>query len=282
MSVSIKLNGSGLDFTADVTLFQATQIMAFIAQQGEATGAPMHLVTPPQVELPKGQTVVPIPQGRAYDSPRSAIDALVAKLIPHKIVAIAFYLGATSQNNMILSFEDVLAEFSKAGEAKPTHFPREVKKAVAEGYIYLENKNSFRLLSKTDTIPQDGFPKSKRKSSASRPKSSKPAEKLIVRPEVSAMPTTTTMDGYKDYFEIDKRTDQILWILKYAQANSLSSLNRREIIAVSSKLGGVFHVNNFTSANIPNVTKGYITLTGSLISISAKGEKHFTEIAKSK
>lgn len=283
MGVSIKLNGNGLDFTANITLFQATQIMAFIAQQGEDANTPLLSIVPAETELLQGSsTGSATVQNSAYDSPRSAIDSLVAKSIPQKIVAIAFYLGATSQNGMVLQFEDVLAEFAKAGAAKPTHFPREVKKTVAEGFIYLEDKSSFRLLSKTDTIPHDGFPKSKHKSATSKPKNGNPAEKLVVRPEILDMPITTTMDGHEDYFKIDKRPDQILWILKYAQVNSFTALNRREVLAISSKLGGVFNTGNFAGANQPNVTNGYITLTGSLISMSAKGEKHFAEIAKAK
>jgi hypothetical protein len=282
MDVSIKLNGSGLDFTGNVTLFQATQIMAFIAQRGEATEAPIQLITPPSKPELLVNPATDISRNSVYDSPRAAIDELGASSIPQKIVAIALYLGATSQNGTILDFEDVLAQFTKAGAAKPTHFSREVKKAVAEGFVYLEDKSTFRLLSKTDAIPQDGFPRLTRRSTASKKKPGAPAEKLTVRPEVASMPITTVMDGFKDYFTIDKRPDQILWILKYAQANLISSLNRVEIIAISSKLGGVFTSGNFASANLPNVTKGYITLTGSSISISAKGEQHVAELTTPK
>ncbi len=276
MSVSIKLNGSGLDFIADVTLFQATQIMAFIAQQGEAIDTPINLVTPPKTELLQDNAGKTTPSG-TYDSPRSAIDELAAKSIPQKIVAIAFYLGATSQNGMILNFEDVLAEFTKAGAAKPTHFAREVKKTVSEGYVYLEGKSAFRLLSKTDTIPRDKFPKLKRKSSATRPKSSAPGEKLTVRPEITSMPRETFLDGYKDHFEITNRSDQILWILKYAAKHSFPSLNRREIVTISSHLGGKLTGQNFTSSNGPNAKNGYISTTLSQITLSAKGEAYVTQ-----
>lgn len=278
MDVMIQLNGSGLDYNGKVTLFQATQIMAFIAQQGETSVPAISLVSPTSESEVLTKPVVELPASSTFDSPRTAINELRANSIPQKIVAIAFYLGASSQNSMIVKFEDVLEQFGKSGSSKPTQFPREVKKAVAEGYVYLEDKTSFRLLSKTDVILQDGFPKLTRKGVSSKKKSGVPVEKLTVRLEVTSMPITTVMEGYKDYFTIEKRPDQILWILKYAELKSLQGLNRVEIIAISSKLGGVFTSGNFTSGNVPNVTKGYITQTGSLISISAKGEKHISEL----
>jgi len=272
MSVSIKLMGEGLDFTGEVTLFQAAQIMAAIAKPDEVSGE--SLPAPTQKPPVLGEVV----GGSEYDSPRQAIDALKANTNPKKIVAIALYLGATSQNGKTLTTDDVIAEFAKAGEPTPTHIARDMKKAVTAGHIYFENKNEFRLLAKTDSIPESGFTSVKQKGSSSSPKpTGKSAPKPTVRSEIATMPIITTLDGHKDYFSITKRSDQILWILKYAQSVAPNGLNRAEITYLSSQIGGDITSRIFSSTNASNVKNGFISSTGMVIALTAKGEKYMKE-----
>jgi hypothetical protein len=140
------------------------------------------------------------------------------------------YLGANSQNGKLISNEEVLAEFVKAGEPTPAKIARDVKDAVAAGYLYPETKTTFRVLSTADSIPENGFKKVNRKRTVTRSPKGEPAVKLTVRPEVADLPITASLDGYKDFFDLDKRSDQILWILKYVQPTLSAGLNRLEII----------------------------------------------------
>lgn len=281
MEVKVNLSGSGLEYEGNVSFFQATQIMAFIAQQGD-------LNTPDQQILPvsnEGEIVTLVKResterAATYESPRAAFVELNAVSYPHKIIALALYLGATSQNGMLVETSEVKALFGKAGDKEPTHFNRELKAAISEGYAVLEGKNTFRLLSKTDKLASEKFPKATRKKSGGKSKSASSKEKLTVRDQVAAIPITSTLEGQLDFFSVKRRPDQILWILKYAQSHSLHSLNRVEILAICSKLGGVLSTGNFTSANQPNITDGHITTIGSQISISAKGEIYILDALK--
>lgn len=275
MDVTIKMTGSGLDFNGTITLFQAAQIMAAIAKPGDVK------TNDNQPELLTGDVVaqpqVLKPVQSAYESPRQAIELLGATTNPQKIVAIALYLGANSENSKLISNEEVLAEFVKAGEAKPAKIARDVKDAVAAGYLYPESKTTFRVLTAADSIPEVGFKKPTRKRTVIKGNKGEPAVKLVVRPEVTDLPITATLDGYKDFFDLDKRSDQILWILKYVQPTMSEGLNRLEIIQICSKLGGDINSQSFTSSNTPNIKNGYLAVTKEMMALTAKAEKHMTE-----
>lgn len=272
MSVKVSINGDGLSFEKEIEMFQATQIMGFIAkgelqtkdiQQEESLSSVPRQIQP---------ALLADEEERKYESPKAAISALKAKTNPQKVVAISLYLGANSQNGRILNHSEILAEFSKAGEATPKNFPRDVSGAVADGYVYPESKTTFRLLSTTDNLAGEGFKKSKR-SSSSKGNSGK-REKLEVRPEVEGMSIESTLDRSKGFFDIKERSDKIMWILKYAETKGVKSLNRKEIFLISSKLGGDVDSKNFTSSHTPNIKNGYVSQQGTLISISVKGDAY--------
>lgn len=275
MDVKIKLDGNGLNFDGGITLFQATQIMAFIARpiDPDKADTPIELLSDPIQTGERKQ----ITNTSRFESPREAINTLQAKTNPQKVVALALYLGASSENGMVVEFDSILTEFAKAGEPTPKNISRDVKDAVTAGYVYPESKTSFRLLSSADAVPDQGFKKIKRRRGNS-PKTAngKAAPKLVVREEVLSMPITTTLDGFADYFDFKGRADQILWILKYAESNKLNALNRLEITHICSKLGGTVDSKGFTSGNTANVKNGYISSAGSLFSITAKGNKYMS------
>lgn len=278
MDVEVSLNGGGLQFTGKVTLFQATQIMAFIAKpvgtEMEEQKAELldKAVTTDTRKIEASTT-------STYESPRQAIDQLQAKTNGQKIVAISLFLGANSQNGMILQNEDVLAEFARAGEATPANWTRDLKDAISGGYIYPIDKKSFRLLSPADNVSEVGFKKSKRKRTAGKTADGEKLPKLTVRNEVNSLSLTTSLDKHIDYFDSPSRADQILWILQYAKSHNIVDLNRLEICHISAKLGGDINSKSFASANVANVKNGYIASAGQAISVTVKGERHLTELS---
>lgn len=273
MGVKIQLSGSGLNFDGEVSLFQATQIMAFIARppEQESNESPLELLSS------EAKTEAPKSNVRRYESPRDAIDSLQAKTNPQKIVALSLYLGATSANGVIIEYSQVLAEFTNAGEKTPKNISRDVNDAVSAGYLYPTSKTSFRLLLSADTVPEQGFKTVKRRRSAPKNRDKASAPKLEIRAEVLNMPIVTSLDGYMDYFDLKLRSDQIVWILKYAEGHKIAGLNRLEIINVSSRIGGDIDSKAFTASNKANVKNGYVSLTGSQFALTAKGNKYASE-----
>lgn len=278
MAVKLTINGDGLTFEKEIEMFQATQIMGFIAKSEVlTTNVSQDNVAPLMDTSAPVQPVMLVDETeKKYESPRQAIDTLKAKTNPHKLVAIGLYLGATSQNSRILTHAEILSEFSKAGEPTPKNFPRDVNNAVADGYVYPESKTTFRLLSSTDNLAETGFKKSRARSSGSK-QTSGPRAKLEVRPEVDTLPIETTIEGLKGFFEVKDRSDKIMWILKYAENNGVIGLNRKEIFHLSAKLGGDLDSQNFTNAHRPNIKNGYVMQQGEIIGISARGKQYIPD-----
>lgn len=275
MEVEIKITGSGLQFESKVNLFQATQIMAFISRVDQANGTQDGQVLPePPLEYsaaPKTLIEHTMDVQTIYESPHSAIAKTGAKTNPQKIVALAFYLGATSTNEKLFSVDDILTCFKKAGESTPKNINRDFRDAVSAGYVYQEEKGTYRLLSSVDEVPSDGFKKAKkRKVSSAGSGGSK--VKLSVRDEVKAARILTSMQGYPDYFKLDSRSDQVLWVIAYLQAEGIDGINRAEIIHFTKKIGGKVTSQNFTSSNTPNVKEGYIYVEADLVKLTPKGE----------
>lgn len=272
MTVKITIEGDGLAFDREIDLFQATQIMGFIAKSQTLETYQQHgdrLVDASENGVPP--VLVFDDNSKKYESPRQAIDELKAKTNPNKIVAIALYLGATSQNGRVLSHAEVVTEFAKAGEPTPKNITRDITGAVSDGYVYPESKTSFRLLSPADKLDEVGFKKSKKRPSSSTTKSGDKKNPLVVREEIESMVIQTTLDGMKDFFQLKERADKILWMLKYVKSNGVNELNRKEVFRLSSKLGGDVTSKNFTASNQPNIKNGHISQQNELISISAKG-----------
>ncbi len=273
MEVEVSLQGNGLQFSAKVSLLQATQIIGFIAKPSD--------VQSPSNDQPVliSHNGVAIPQqaiDNVFDSPRRAIDTLKAKTNPQKIVALALYLGATSQNGRLFNIQEITSLFSKAGEKTPKNSSRDFNDAVTLGYIYPEDDGTYRLLSTTDTLSSEGFKKIKVKQRSSQGGKSKAGRKTTseVRDQVEKLPVSTALDSYPQFFDIKNRSDKVLWILEYAKKNNIDGLNRTEIISYSKKIGGGLSTQSFTSANTPNIKGNYIYLKDDLAHITPNGESH--------
>ena len=281
MEVSIKMTGVGLDFNSTISLYQAAQIMAALSKPDQDINVTTPHTTKDIQELGEAPTTDEEPSSKEtspFESPREAIDALKASTFSKKIIAVAMYMGATSQNNMLVNISEVITEITKAGEPKPTQIPREVKKAVTAGYIYLEDKNQFRLLAPVDTIKKDNFAKFKKgKSSSTTKKAGKKREKLVVRAEVAGMSFSTNIEKYQDYFSIKGIKDRMLWLIKYGQAATPGGLNRLEIMHISKMIGGEIAPSAFSVYQQKNIKDGHLAQVNTKLILTTNGEKYLKE-----
>jgi hypothetical protein len=222
-----------------------------------------------------------------FESPAAAINKLIAKTNPQKIVALAIFSGASSQNGKTFTQEDILNLFRRAGQALPKNVTRDFKDAVKSGYIDEDSKGVYRLLSLTDSIIQQGFKRTKKTNTKKNsPRASKPSNSSLapqpVREEFSNLPTKTALGGYPNFFKLTLRSDQILWVLAYAKSHGLDGLSRAEICDYSKKIGGRILQKNFTSSNTPNVKNNHIWSQGSAIHISEGGERYLKGVTQAK
>lgn len=275
MEVEIKLTGSGLQFESKVSLFQATQIMAFISRADQVNTLQDDEIAarPTASSVPSSHTLIDhsLDTQSVYESPHAAIAQTKAKINPQKIVALAFYLGATSTNQRTFTTDEILANFKKAGESTPKNINRDFREAVAAGYIFQEEKGVYRLLSSVDSVASEGFKKPTRKKTQAGSSNGQKKTKLSVRDDVKNVRISTSMDGYPDYFKLGARSDQILWVIEYLKTLGVDGVNRLEIIEFTKKVGGKINSKNFTSSNTPNVKESYIYIENEVLKLTPKG-----------
>lgn len=282
MEVEIKISGSGLQFESKVSLFQATQIMAFISRADQANGAQDGEI---MAGIPADRTVEPrtlvghtLDVQTVYESPYAAIAQTKAKTNPQKIVALALYLGATSTNQQVFTIDEILSGFKKAGESTPKNINRDFREAVSAGYVFQEEKGVYRLLSSIDNVATEGFKKpAKKRNGAS---GGAKATKLKVRDEVKGVRILTSMEGYPDYFKLDAHSDAILWVVEYLKAEGIDGANRAEILDFTKKIGGKITSKNYTSSNMPNVKESFIYIENDLVRLTPKGIEQLKNAGK--
>lgn len=284
MEVEIKITGSGLQFESTVSLFQASQIMAFISRADQVNAVQDDDIMSGQsvTGAQDRQTLVShsLDTQSVYESPHAAIAQTKAKVNPQKIVALAFYLGATSTNQKTFTTDEILANFKRAGESTPKNINRDFREAVAAGYIFQEDKGIYRLLSAVDNVPSEGFKKPSRKKTASGVQS--PKKKLSVRDEVKQVRISTSLEGYPDYFSISNRSDQILWVIEYFKAHDIDGINRAELIDFTKKIGGEVTSKNFTASNTPNIKGSYIYIENEALKLTPKGVNKLASLLSNK
>ncbi len=283
MEVEIKITGSGLQFEAKVSLFQATQIMSFISR-AEQTNTPLSMRDATDETETSVQPVYTLGENSlenqtTYESPHAAIAKTKAKTNPQKIVALAYYLGATSTNQRLFSVDEILTLFKKAGESTPKNINRDFREAVSAGYIFQEDKGSFRLLSSVDSVQSEGFPKVAKKRTGTKSAGGKRA-KSVIRDGIKKIRVTTSMDGYLDFFKINVRADHILWTIKYAESQGIDGINRSEIIDFIKRVGGGITSKNFTTSNTPNMKNSYLYIENDLFKLTPKGADHLKNLGK--
>jgi hypothetical protein len=276
MDVEIKLTGSGLQFESKVSLFQATQIMAFISR-AEQANTPLSnggTIDSSDASVYEAHTLDAnsLDAKTIYESPHAAIAQTRAKTNPQKIVALAYYLGATSTNQRHFTTDEILACFKKAGESTPKNINRDFREAVAAGYVFQEEKGTYRLLSSVDSVQSEGFKKVAKKRATTSASGSQSKTKLVVRDEIKNMRISTSMDGHHDFFAIKSRADQILWVVEYTKTLGVDGVNRFEIIDFVKKVGGDITSKNFTASNVPNVKNGYIYSEQEVLRLTPKGQ----------
>lgn len=282
MEVEIKISGSGLQFESKVSLFQATQIMAFVSRADQANGAQDGEI---MAGIPADRTVEPrtlvghtLDVQTVYESPYAAIAQTKAKTNPQKIVALALYLGATSTNQQVFTIDEILGGFKKAGESTPKNINRDFREAVSAGYVFQEEKGVYRLLSSIDNVSAEGFKKPAKKRSGTS--GGAKAKKLKVRDEVKNVRILTSMEGYPDYFKLDTHSDAVLWVVEYLKLEGIDGANRAEILDFTKKIGGKITSKNYTKSNMPNVKESYIYVENDLVRLTPKGVEQLKSAGK--
>lgn len=152
MAVKVHLEGDGLLFTDETSVFNAAQIIGFLKNSDSLEVG---------IRQPNTQRLM---GSQSRLSPREALLQSTAKTNPQKIAVLGHYQANVTQHDSF-SLEEVKAAFRKAGEPLPGNFSRDVSDAVSLGYIF-EDESETGMYFLTDSATeyvQAGFPETSKK-----------------------------------------------------------------------------------------------------------------------
>ncbi|MEU6170936.1 hypothetical protein ABZ832_03325 [Streptantibioticus parmotrematis] len=253
----LQLSGR-VSYEEDITAYQASWVIGFVA------GTPGVEVRPSRIASPPAATptpAAPTPPALAPASPskvgppdepsgagppqitdiRQALEVSGASTIAEKIVAFAAYRQAVEREETFTK-EDMVTLFRRAREASPSHLPREIGRAVLNGWITETSDSQYYLLAKGQEAFEKGFRTSGRKRNAPAPRSrstgrrrSRPLSTPEVFAEIDHIPTTA--DGVPPYHQIPLKRDKALWALYLAKSLGIPGLQNMELVWLTDKLG---------------------------------------------
>lgn len=278
--MTIKIEGEGLTFNLEITMHQAGQIISFLSLAKPLQATQSNLDTANISILPE----VIGEQNRVSSTPIDEINEAKAITFAQKITVIGSYLMKRDGKNYFL-IDDVRSELKKLGQF-PSSFSRELKAAEHLRYIYEESKDGgYKLTELGKNSIQAKF--SSESSSNKINKKKKNATKKaivpqIIRGEVQAIEPQTSMENFNNFYSCKTKREKILWILKFAEINGVSSLNPKEISFLSSKLSPKFKdqitIKAFSALNQFNLDNGYVAYNGKEYQIQEAGENNLKNI----
>lgn len=240
--IQISISGK-LSYADDITIHQATQIIAFLnAERPEATNVTGHFGEPDKPD----QAAAP----KKVTSPREALEVSGARKNPEKIVALGAYVLLESGETF--KSEDVKTQFRRARETAPANFTRDLGIAIASGWVIEDGDGEYMLHNKFDAIFDEGFtfPKvvgSGRVRAVKNPGSKSKSVKPESLNDVEAF--HTTLDGYPAYSKLKSEKDRLLWVVTYmAERHGRPGVTNQEIVYITDQIGMGISSGNLTGA----------------------------------
>lgn len=217
MSVNIELEGEGLKYTSEVSIFQAGQIIAFLnngeAFTGQSSQGSNMVVSLPGTALTGTSTL------------REILDQSGAKDNPQRITAAGSYIMQREAHDAF-TVPELKAVFKKSGETLPQNIGRDLKKAINFGYLdeVVGDKNSYYITDAGLRYLSDGFPASSEKRTPS---------KSISKRRTSTAPREKVNRELLEKLKTDDKIRELgTYISDRRQAYDAKATNRAAIIAV--------------------------------------------------
>lgn len=262
MSVQITIKGENLDYQGETTLNKAGQILAFLGTEQTSPHSPAPAAS---VMLPALQSTI---------TPRNAISEANAKSNPQKIAALGKYLRDRGQNAFTRS--EVLEQFRRAGESTPKNIGRDLKDAVIFGFICESDtqKNEYYLTNNGEEAVLNKFAgDASSAKKGSRPKSRKISAQTSEpnNQKLKDITWATTWEGLPKYWDLQKKSDRILWMLYVAKAQDVKEMTNKDIEYVARQLDDDAPASNINALTQAAKKNGYITRKGAVYTLLGPG-----------
>jgi len=171
----------------------------------------------------------------------------------------------TGKNSFVLP--EIKNKFKKAGEQMPANPTRDLKVAIANGWIYEsdDETGAYELTGTGDAAIDSCFSElssvSKPRKKTKRSSGDKAVRKKGVREEVKNIPTPSK----ESYFSLEQKSDKVLWILNSAKIAGIDGLSSSEICYVAKeKMRDKMAITSIASLTNPSIRKDFIEKEESL------------------
>jgi hypothetical protein len=253
-SIKISITGK-LTYSDEITISQATQIVAFLNPDENGEGADLG------GSLLEGSSKSK--KAKQVENAREAIEISGALKNPEKIVALGAYV--LQDGGETFKAEDVKAQFRRARETAPGNFTRDLSLAIANGWIAEDAPGEYYLTNKVEGILGGGFSFSKSggatKTSRARATAPKKAKVTSSKPEVFASidEFPIVMDGFPPYSKLKTNRDKMLWVVQFAKNQGINGLSNKAIEWLTDHLGdGVPNKQISAAFNTAKTPNGYV------------------------
>jgi hypothetical protein len=282
MNAEVTMTLSGrLSYEQELTIVQATQVIALVNDtdpEDYSSPVPEASTRPPAA----GASISDTPA----HNPREALESSGAKTATEKIVAFACYLLRSEGHDTFRS--DTLREvFQRAREPIPTHFARELSKAIQAGWIgESPTRGEYYVLAAADNVIDEGFnairPKRTRSKREGPRPNSRGRSRATVTPAVFAdMEIPTVIEGLPSYHQIRMKRDKVLWALKLSRNLGIPGLQNGEIAWLTDALGEGILVRDINSHYRGLQRQGYANRSTSdhALRITERGETYLKSLS---
>lgn len=274
-----------LSYSDEISITQATRIIAYLNSQGSGVADELHLEDAPSGNQSERRS------HKKVENPREALQESGASTNAEKIVTLAAY-SLLDSDFETFKVEDVKSMFRRARETPPANFGRDLGTAVGAGWIFEADDvpGEYYLNSKVDSI-FDGdfvFPKSSngatgRQRSGSKRGPSK-SKSRTAKPETLSDVDEfhPNLHGYPSYSILKSEKDRLLWIINYmSEKYDRKGLNNKEIAWISDHIGIGIPTDNISGAFRSAKRPGYAVRStrDQTIKITSEGVAHLESLA---
>jgi hypothetical protein len=285
-SKPVKITFTGkVNYTDQITLSQAANIMAFIDSAAAAPGVAVAGFAQTQAGLGSQRSGG---SGATTTNPREALEASGAKTNPERIVAFALYV-AQEDDKTLFTLEDVRPLFRRAREPIPANISRDLDNAIKAGWVAAtETTGEFFVTERAANVMQTGFDSIRRgRSTGTRTRATAP--KKARRTNASKIPAAfeslddvieATIDGLIDYHKVSTKGDKVLWAIHAAKTLGVVALDNPETSWLTDRLGDGISAKDVSAYFVRLKQKGYVNRRGqdNKMRITPGGEAHLKSL----
>lgn len=206
---------------------------------------------------------------RNLSTPRQALIASESKTNSEKITTLARYV-CKRDGTESASIQEIQSAFKKAGEPLPRNFSRDLKDAIAAGYIYESDVNEGYVVTEQGNEAIDL--KFKNINGVSKLKRTRSVNSIgKIRDEIKNLAVTSTMSGFVDFNTLSTKGKKILWLIAYAEKEKIQDITPAEIQSLGNKIRVNLPPSSFTALTDKIFKEGLMYKNGGGYRIDQKG-----------